>query len=371
MCVHPIFFTYQFLMIMKNHVPAFALFFIVFAMLTFAACEKDGTDLQPTDTDLLKKFFDKYAPKSETFTFNATKFFSLKTTKGTTINFPANVLVDDKGKAITGDVKVTVKEVQNAAEMLFSDKPTLTQDDKMLVSFGEIKIDVTQSGKNLLLRDTTVLYTAMAYARSIATANINEIPVWTGDTTETRIMPGLNSEGIEVNGVIPAEKGIDWSQTNKAAYIDLSTKQISLAINKLRVWYNCDSLLQDKRPKTTILGYFNSNFNKTTFVSFTQIAPSGLFFKPKNLNTLVKLYNVIVNPTAGKEGFYSRINGFPIGLEGTFLAISMLNGKFYADMKEVTIAAPVAGKTFTGITFSPVEVTEVELLAKINSLNSK
>ena len=41
------------------------------------------------------------------------------------------------------------------------------------------------------------------------------------------------------------------------------------------------------------------------------------------------------------------------------------------NVKDVTIAAPASGKTFTSLTFTPVETTEADLLAKITALNAK
>jgi hypothetical protein len=341
--------------------------------LTFTLCTKK--DAAPTDAVSFKAFLDKNAPKAETFSFTATQSFTVTTSKGTTIVFPASSLLDETGKPVTGAVDVSVKEVQKPSDMLFADKPTVLQDANtgaMLISFGEIKVDAMQNGKALKIRDTVGLNVNMAFVPNAA--QIRQMPMWKADTIATTVTSGLNSEGIKttVTTTVPAMKGATWaSLTPLSAVTNPTTNTATFKLDKLGEWRNVDVLSSDPRPKTTILGYFTTNFNNETTTTYQGFSPSSLFFKPKGQNTLVKLYNIIVTPTAGKEGFYSYENTMPIGMEGTFLAMSMIDGKYYADMKDVVIAAPASGKTFTGISFSPVETTEADLLAKITLLNSK
>ena len=86
---------------------------------------------------------------------------------------------------------------------------------------------------------------------------------------------------------------------------------------------------------------------------------------------MVKLYNKIISAPVGKEGLLSYQNSFPIGIEGTFLAITTKDGKFYAEMKDVTIGAPASGKTYFPVSFNLAEVTEAGLLSLIQQLNTK
>ncbi len=358
---------------MKNPYFICGVLFALSMSIFFTACNNKEVTA-PTDAGLLKAFFDKNAPKSETFTLNATQYFKITTTKGTTIEFPSNGFIDDKGKAVIGDIKVTVKEIQKASEMLLADKPTLTSTGQILVSFGEMKVDVTQNGKTVLLRDTSALRVNMNFISNDQPVP-KTMPMWKGDTTIVVTSNGLNSEGMKtiISGTVyPLLKGVSWEETTKSASVVGTNRSVSFVIDKLGHWVNADVLLRDTRPKTTILGYYSKNFNPNITIATAQrYAASNLFFKIKNTQSLVKLYNIILSPTAGKEGFHSNENLMPIGMEGTFLAISMIDGKYYADMKDVIITAPPSDKTFMGITFTPVEVTEAELLTKINSLNNK
>jgi hypothetical protein len=359
---------------MKMNRLIFASLVVFVPLFTIVRCTKDKTTT-PTQGAFLKAFFDKNAPKAETFTFTATQTFTVTTSKGTTILFPANNLLDETGKIVTGAVVVTVKELATPADMLLSDKPTVISDGGgMLISFGEIKVDAKQNGKALRINDTIGLNVNMAFAPNAA--QNRQMPLWVGDTTVSVTKTGLNSDGVQtaVTTDVPAMKGVTWatlSGFNTFAVTNTTTNKVNFKLDKLGEWRNCDVLYSDTRPKTTILGYFSTNYNKETESTYQGLAPSNLFFKPKGQNTLIKLYNVIVTPTAGKEGFYSYINTIPIGMEGTFLAISTIDGKFYAEMKDVTITAPATGKAYMGITFSPVEISEADLLAKITLMNSK
>jgi hypothetical protein len=340
-------------------------------LLTFTLCTKKDPSPTIKDAVAFKTLLDKNAPKSEIFTMSATQSFTLTTSKGTTILFPASSLLDETGKAVTGSVDISVKEVQKPSEMLFADKPTVIQDGGgLLVSFGEIKVNAAQNGKALKLRDTVPLNVNMVFVPNAA--QLNRMPMWKADTVATTVTSGLNSEGVKttVTTSVPAMKGATWTNLSIFATANPTTNTATFKLDKLGEWRNCDALYADTRPKTTILGYFATNFNKETMSTYQGFAPSSLFFKPKGQNILVKLYNLIVAPTAGKEGFYSYENMMPIGMEGTFLAISIIDGKFYADMKDATIANS-AGKTFMGISFSPVEISEADLLAKIASINTK
>jgi hypothetical protein len=343
---------------------------IIATFLTLTVCTTKDT--APTDASVTKAFFDKNAPKTESFTSTATQSSTITTSKGTTIFFPANILLDETGKKVTGTVDISVREIGKASEMLLADKPTVSGDGgALLVSFGEIKVEAAQNGKALKLPDTVGLNIAMAFVPNAA--QVREMPMWSSDTTITTTTSGLNSEGIRttVTTSVPALKGITWFQMTKIAVTNTTTSKVSFTLDKLGQWRNCDALYNDARPKTTVLGYFATNYSKETPTTSQGVASSSLYFKTKGQNILVKLTGIIVTPTAGKEGFYSYENSIPIGMEGTFVAISVIDGKFYADVKDATIAAPASGKTFTSITFNPVEITEADLLAKITALNAK
>jgi hypothetical protein len=78
-----------------------------------------------------------------------------------------------------------------------------------------------------------------------------------------------------------------------------------------------------------------------------------------------------MNAPAGYQGFLSYEKGMQIGATGTFLAMSTIGGKFYADMKDTVVPAPSGSNNYSTLTFNPQEVSESDMINLIQSLNSK
>ena len=326
------------------------------------------------DAEQVNALFAKNATPTETFTITAEAGGTVTTSKGSKFTFAANSLQDESGNTITGAVKIRVKEVGTTADMILSDRPTATNDGKMLVSLGEFKIDAEQGAKRLRLRgDNRVQGQAAAPPRQPNGQGFKEFPMWGGDTTITTSTNGLNPEAqnVTIFNTFSVKKGVDWTQIS-GQFGGNDGTNINFPIDALGQWRNCDVLYSDPRPKTTLMCYFATNFNTAVGNSYSGADVAGVFFKPKNTNTLIKLYNVILQPTAGKEGFYSYKDAMPVGMEGTFLVYSVINGQYYAEIQEnITIATPASGKQYSSVTFNPIAVSEATFLTMIQSMNSK
>lgn len=336
----------------------------------FTACRKEKTYTVPHVLEAkMKTFFDANAPKYEAFTIDASLGGNLTTSKGTKINFPANAFKKSNGQIVSGHVTVEVKDIFSASDMLLGNRPTAAGAD-MLVSFGEMTVKASQGADALQLNAPAKV---VVPAPKPANGQIlREIPMWSGDSAVTYTLNGYNHENTSVTltqtGYLP--RGINWTQNGNFA-VNNGTGTAAFNLDSLGVWRNCDALMSDPRPKTTVLGYFSNQWNGATSSNYMGGEPSMLFFKAKQQNTLIKLYNTIMNAPAGKEGLLSYQNSFPIGLEGTFLAITFKDGKIYAEMQDTTIGAPASGKTYFPVTFTLTEVTESQLLLLIQQLNTK
>ena len=348
------------------------LFLSAIAALSIISCNKSDAPETPQNRDaaLITEFFAKNGPAVERFTVDATNGGVISTAKGTKYKIPAGAFVNASGQVVTGNVVVDIKEITKVSEMILGNKPSTTTDGGILVSYGEFFVKASQNNNQLQLKkDSTVLVQVIAKPA----AQIREMPLWDGDSLITYTFTGYDHENtsVTVTQQYAVNKGIQWTQANGYALFNGTTGTLDFKLDSLLNWRNCDVLYNIPGVKTTVMGYFANNFNEETSAAYGGEQPSMLFFKPKNENSLVKLYNVILNAPVGKKGFHSYQTSIPIGLEGTFLAISAVNGKFYAEMKDATIAAPLAGKTYTGVTFDPQEVSETALLALINQMNSK
>lgn len=344
--------------------------------ISLTACKKNNGPSDPPqqpaneDGPKMTTFLKQNGPQFETFTVDATAGGTITTSKGTKFVIPAGAFVTSTGVAVTGSVNVSVKEVRTVADMLLSDKPTLTHDGRMLQSYGEFFVKAVQNDQNLQLKKDSAIKVAVA----AKAAGIQEVPMWSGDSTVSTTLSGYDYQNIAVTVPIQVavRKGIDWTQVNSSyAFFNASNGTLNFGLDSLIKWKNCDQILNVTDPKTTVLCYFNSNYNNLTTTDYMGDQPTMLYFKPHNQNTLIKFYDIILNATGTYQGFISYENTIPVGMQGTFLAMSTQNGKFYAEMKDVTIAAPVSGKNYTTFTFDPQEISETDLVGLIQQLNSK
>ena len=342
--------------------------------ITFTACKKEEkkTFVLPHILEAkMVSFFNANAPRYESFTIDASTGGTLTTTKGTKINFPAGIFKKANGQIVSGNVTVEVKDILSASDMLLGNRPT-EANGQMLVSYGEMTVKASQNGEALQLKNDSARVQVPLAPKPANGQQIREVPMWSGDSLVAYTINGHDHENTSVTltqtGYVP--RGINWNQNGNIA-TNNNNGTTSFALDSLGVWRNCDALMGDPRPKTTVLGYFSNYWNPATSSSYMGAEPSMLFFKVKQQNSMVKLYNKIINAPVGKEGLLSYQSSFPIGLEGTFLAISIKDGKFYAQMQDVTIGAPASGKTYFPVTFALSEVTESGLLALIQQLNTK
>lgn len=348
--------------------------FALILSAAFVACKKEERKayvIPHVFEQKTKAFFDTHAPQYENFTVDASTGGLITTGKGTKINFPPNAFKKANGQLVSGNVNVGVKDIFKVSDMLLGNRPT-NSGGNMLISFGELTVKAIQGADELQLNAPAQVQVPAAPKPAANGQFLREIPMWSGDSAVTYTLNGTDEENNAITltqtGYVP--RGIDWSTTGAAAINNMNGTS-SFNLDSLGVWRNCDALMNDPRPKTTVLGYFSNIWNPATSTSYMGGEPSMLFFKVKQENTLVKLYNKITTTVSGKNGLLSYQNSFPIGMEGTFLAITFSNNKIYAEMKDVTIGAPASGKTYYPVTFVLTEVTESQLLSMIQQLNTK
>lgn len=357
---------------------------LVAAALAISSCKKNNSQEVPgpekgQDAKMLAEFLDSHAKPFEHFSINAAAGGVITTSQGTKFNIPPNVFITAGGAPVTGAVDISIKEIRDVSSMILSDKATVTADGKMLVSFGEFFVKAVQNNQDLGLRpknDTGkgIMVQVPARPADNVMNGVKEVPMWTGDTTVSVTQHGFNyiNQPVTITTQQTITRGVLWNQIQSSyALFNTSSGTMNFRLDSLIRWVNCDGLAAMPNPKTTVMAYFTNHFNNETASSYGGEQPSMLFFKPKNYNTLVKFYNVIMTPPAGKEGFHSYQTSIPVGLEGTFLAISAVNGQFYAEQKTVTISTPAGSDNYSTVSFDLQAVDAATLLSLINSMNSK
>lgn len=358
---------------MKRIILSFATISVLF--FGISSCKKNDNSISVTIDDkasaeMLNNFFEKHKPKEEKFSIDASTGGVITLSSGTKINLPSNVFILPNGTPATGNVDLFVRDILNAGAMILADKPTITNDGKMLESFGEVIVKAVQNNNELKLNPKRNPVQVRVPIGAQNGAN-RDVPMWEGDTSISQTTTGYNHENqiTSFTQQILLKKGVEWNQIPGFGISSAGNTIFPLDI--LGRWVNCDALYNDPRPKTTVLGYFGDKFNTETGTNYSGQEPTMLFFKTTGTNTLVKLYNIILNPAPGKEGLLSYQNMMPIGQVGTFLAISAKDGKFYAEMRDVTIPTPLPGKNYVGFDFNLQEVTSIQLLNLISQMNNK
>lgn len=357
----------------KSSLPTLA---VIAAMaISIMSCKKnnDASAQQNNNNDgqTMTTFMQSHGPQYETFTIDAAAGASFTSSKGIKYTVPAGAFVTSGGVAVTGSVTVAVKEINSPSDMIMGDKHTLTSDGRMLVSYGEFFVKATQNNQDLLLKkDSTVK--VQVPAKPI---NGQEIPMWGGDSSASYTLSGYDYLNAAVTLTVQTQvhRGIVWNQINSSfAFFNSANGTLDFKLDSLVKWRNCDAIISNNSdPKTTVLGYFNSHYNSQTQTDYSGDQPTALYFKPHNQNTLIKVYDIILNATGTHQGFISYQASMPIGMQGTFLAISTENGKFYADMQDVTIGSPAGSNNYTTFTFDPQEVSESAMVNLILQMNSK
>ncbi len=352
-------------------------------LLLTTSCKKNDNQLSgqfsnERDAEKIAAFFDKHARKKESFAINITEGGEIVTAKGTKISFPPGSISTKSGSPVSGNVNIKVLDVFEVQDMILNNKPTITVKGEQLISYGEIIVEAEQGGEELAINGRANNGVRVAFPIGFNNVGddggeMKEIPLWEGTNVDTSLLQisGYNHENqsTSISQEFYSYPGLTWADIPGLG--TATNNETSFMLDELGAWRNCDVLINDGRPKTTVLCYLGDFFNNKTGTNYLGMEPSSVFFKLKGQNTLIKLYDVILNPLSGKEGFLSYQNTFAVGSEGSFLAISSKNDRFYAQLKENVTIAPASGKNYVGLAFDMQEVSETQLLALINEMKNK
>jgi hypothetical protein len=201
------------------------------------------------ETDHLKKL----ETPSDFFTF-----YSEDTTligkKGTKITISRSCLAFENGDEVTGPVKIELKEIFSKSELIFNNKPTVS-DRQMLVSAGAIFLNALSEGRNLKVSCPKGIlfslpkqsdYPGMQVFNGLINAkgDINWIP------EEKKEETILNEEEYKI------EEEDYFSENNfEGGFIfsdSWETNNFEFSATKFG-WINCDAFYEDTRPKTNLI----------------------------------------------------------------------------------------------------------------------
>ncbi|MBI1221115.1 MAG: hypothetical protein GC180_00805 [Bacteroidetes bacterium] len=114
---------------------------------------KNSGDIQPVSQKSIADYFAANPGSSETLKGDASKAINLPTKSGALIMIYPGSLVDLDGNDITGEVTFHLQEFYTAEDMIKANVQTLTDKGELLYSGGMFKLEVTQNGKTLRIKD--------------------------------------------------------------------------------------------------------------------------------------------------------------------------------------------------------------------------
>lgn len=350
------------------------------AALCFVSCSKEAklpnrdtlSTLQAEadpDGAQLAKLLGQNGPQFEFFRVDGKQGGRIRTKQGSVYTFRPNIFTTQSGGPVSGTVDIAIKEILKPSSMIFASRPTATNGGAQLTSYGEFFVRASQAGQDLKLQVDSAIVVQVPVAKRPAQEGV---PMWGGDTSVVISTSGYNdlNQPVTVPVAASGNQGVSWNAAPGFALFDGTTSTLNFRLDSLLNWRNCDAVSNLPGPKTTVLGYFTNFYNPATQTSYGGEEPCMLFFKPSGVNTVVKLYNVILNAPVGRQGLLSYQNSMPVGQSGTFLAITALNGNFYAQKLPVNIPAPPGGQNYVAINFSLSPVTPAALVALIQSMDT-
>ncbi len=342
---------------------------LMLIVLLSVQCKKKDPTPDPTpqntiDLQLIQDFVNENKKPAENFTFDATQLQNLTTNYGSTISIMPYSLVDENGTPYTGSVKLSVLEIHEPGDMILANLTTNTPNGEILESGGMLLIEALDDQNNPLQVADSQFFRINIPAGGQANP---EMRGWEGDTSKIYTVSGRDYQNNLVSMNSYVDPGVNWN-IDPGSQVISAGNQYLLTLDSIGEWVNVDALKSYTQPRTTFFGYLDV-YNDSTLKSYMSVQPSMLFFKPNGSNSLIKLYNVILSSPSQYSGFHSYQNSMPVGLMGSFLAVSVKNGKFYAQkLSNTAIPAPQGTANYSFLNFNLQELSEAELLVLLKSM---
>ena len=265
-------------------------------------------------------------PYRDSFEVNA-NYATINTSLGLQCIFPPNCCIDNLGVAVTGKVQVEIYVIKKKGDMVRMDKPT-TSDGRLLVSGGEIFINLLKNGQPITLAPS-----AKVYLRYI------DYPV----STQMKLFYGeiINIERFNWN--------INHDTTNLLAAFnqgyEISTKRLH--------WINCDY-------------FYDTTTSNRTKVQ-TELPPNFT-----NANTYVYL---VFNDMRAVMGMYGEpsVKKFisstvPTGKAVTIVVLSKQGNDFYLGKQTVTTALSSGVSVNQNVSITPLKTARADILSFLANL---
>ena len=273
----------------------------VLVISLLAACKRDKFNNDNPTGLSLSDFNNKFSVPTQSFNGVAGTAFTITGAKGIKLDFPANAFLDANGNLVTGNVRLSLKEVMSKRDLLLSGK--LTESNKqLLISGGEFEILALQGSQLLKLNPA-------------ATVNISVPTTFSMEPMDLFVFTGTTVSDST------------WMLNQKIRVVTNPTYyQFSLPNFG---WVNCDYFYSNPNPKTTITA------SPAYTGSLPNIKDQRAYLIFDNINNVIGLpFELTINK------HQSYLNSMPIGLTGQLVIISVdMNDKIYFGHTNFTISS--------------------------------
>ena len=303
-------------------------------MLATLSCKKDNdTIIAPKEIyTSVADFYKQNGVQSQNFTVNAATGGSFTTAKGTIIRVPANAFINNMGNLITGNVNIEFKDIYSKADMLLSDKPTITSWGTPLKSAGEFFITAKVNGNAIRLNGVNPI----------------EVVQPAKEAVDTLMQPFVANIDSAKNG------GFAWGNGGQFGNVRDSVNSYIFSLYTFKspidsgTWCNSDNQ------------YFFNNYPQTVLtlhpIDAVDSFRTDVFLVFKTVNSMIHVYKDFSNPQ-NFTYYYA-----PVGLQCTVVAIGIKNGVLYSSFTPTTITANQT------INFSLTATTTADFVAAIKLL---
>lgn len=269
-------------------------------------CDGDCTNVSLVDFNTMTAFFEANGVAEEVFVIQGEDGGEITGEKGTKVVFPSEAFVDQDNNAVIGSVDVKIKEIFSASDMVLSNRPTNalnnSGENTFLLSEGETEIVVVQNGEELSLAPGKAL------------------------TISVPATGGQDSLMTAFAGTVNATDDIVWNQVRNTETWFQSAPETYFYNAFDTGWSNCDRFYSYPGDKTT-------NYVDLTSSPNMEQARVFIIFKENNLPAVVSFTQ---NYTDGLKSYDASL---PLGLEVTYVAITINDNQQYLAIKDVVIAA--------------------------------
>jgi hypothetical protein len=272
------------------------------ALFILQGCKRD----EVINTKSLADFFQENGVPDQFFTINTDTVSYFVTTNYTGVLVDSGAFVNSSNEIVIGPVTIRLKEMITKKDMILSGIFPVAG-GQPLVSGGEFYIEAIKNGEKLRLARPNAITLGIPCKDTIRKTNYRGF-YETNLTAET-------DWGTPSDTIVPFSNGMAGPGSVSGFYYDFTVDSLA--------WINCDHFYSAGGVmtdiKANVIGSQYIESNTKVFLAFTDENSASYMSKESGLYV----------PSGGYQ--------LPLGLNITFVAISIVNGQYYSAFQSTSV----------------------------------